>query len=459
MRKLITLFAFLVSAVSFGQDHNKKIDEVFTALASSKKFNGNVLVAEKGNIVYQKSFGIANEATGELLTNNSVFELASVSKQFTAMAIAILENNKKLSYEDDLAKFIPELAFYKGVKIKHLIHHTAGLPDYMEQMYYTWDKSKIATNKDMIAALAKTQPMSLFEPNEKFEYSNTGYALLASIIEKASGKTYADFLQDNIFKPLKMTSTFVYTRRYAPKEVKNYAYGYVYSKELKKNVLADDAEDNKMVYWLDGIVGDGTVNSTTGDLLKWDRALYGSTLLPKAAVDKLFEPFPLNDGTKSDYGFGWILENSTDYGKIVSHSGGWGGYATYIERDITNDKTIILLENSTSAFPVDKLRKILYDVKEEKKEEIKLSDAVLSTYVGEYELAPGYIFTIAKDGSQLSAQLTGQQALPIYPYAEAKFFSKVVEASIDFIKDDKGTVIKLVLHQNGRQMEAPRKKA
>lgn len=456
--KIITFFACLITAVSFGQDHNKKIDEIFTELANDKKFNGNVLVAEKGNIVYQKSFGFANEATGEMLNNNTIFELASVSKQFTAAAIAILEQNKKLSYEDDLAKFIPELAFYKGVKIKHLIHHTGGLPDYMELMYFNWDKSKIATNKDMIAILAEKKPTALFEPNTKFEYSNTGYALLGSIIEKVSGKTYGNFLQDNIFKPLKMNSSFVYTRRYAPKKVENYAYGYVYSEALKKYVLPDEVDGEDMVYWLDGIVGDGTVNSTTGDLLKWDRALYGTALLPKAAIDRLFEPIELNDKTKSNYGFGWMIEDLKDYGKIVSHSGGWGGYSTYIERHITNDKTIIILENSTSSFPVNKLRKVLYDIKEEAKTEIKLPDAILASYVGEYELAPGYIVAITKDGNQLNTQLTGQQAFPIYPYTETKFFLKVVEANIEFVKDDKGVVTKLVLNQNGREIPALRKK-
>ena len=147
----------------------------------------------------------------------------------SAMAIMILKERGKLNLDDDISKFIPTLSSYKGITVRNLLNHTGGLPDYMELMDSLFDKSKIATNKDIIDLFSKHNPQILFEPNTKYEYSNTGYALLASIIEKASGLSFADFLNKSIFNPLQMKNTFVYTRRLSPKKISNYAFGYVYS--------------------------------------------------------------------------------------------------------------------------------------------------------------------------------------------------------------------------------------
>ncbi|HPH22627.1 MAG TPA: serine hydrolase domain-containing protein, partial [Chitinophagaceae bacterium] len=272
MRIVIGILSLIITQLSFAQDRVAIIDSVVNNLFKSERFNGNILVAEKGNVLYNKSFGIANESTKELLNESSIFELASVSKQFTAMAIVILKEKGKLSYEDKISTFLPQLSNYKNVTIKHLLNHTGGLPDYMDLMDSLFDKRKIATNKDIVDLFAKHNPKILFEPNTKWEYSNTGYAFLASIIEKVSGLSYGDYLQKAIFKPLEMNNTFVYTRRFAPKKISNYAFGYIYSDSLKKYILPDELEETKMVIWLDGIVGDGTVNSTVNDLLKWDRA-------------------------------------------------------------------------------------------------------------------------------------------------------------------------------------------
>ncbi len=282
--KLITIFTLLfIGQITFGQDNVQKIDSFLTSIYNSGNMNGNVLIAEKGKIIYKKSFGFSNETTKEKLNENSIFELASVSKQFTAMAIVILEEKGKLNYDENISKYIPELSDYPNITIRNLLNHTGGLPEYMEIMDSTFDKTKIATNKDVISTFAKQKPQVLFEPNTKWEYSNTGYALLASIIEKVSGMSYGDYLLETIFMPLKMTNTFVYKRRFAPKKVANYAYGYVYSDSLQKYLLPDDLAETKRVVWLDGIVGDGSVNSTVIDLIKWDRALYADKLISKAS--------------------------------------------------------------------------------------------------------------------------------------------------------------------------------
>ena len=149
------------------------------------------------------------------------------------------------------------------------------------------------------------------------------------------------FLEKNIFHPLGMSNTFIYiTRRSTGKIPSNYALGFVYSDSLKKYVLPDELEETKIVIWLDGVVGDGGVNSTVNDLLIWDRALYTNKLLTKEGMKSVFELATLKDGAKRNYGFGWGIEENADFGKIANHDGGWPGYVTFIDRHITNDKTI-----------------------------------------------------------------------------------------------------------------------
>ena len=458
MKSILTITILLIGQISFGQNRVQKIDSLLTAIHTRGKLSGNILIAEKGKVVYKKSFGIANEEAKQKLNENSIFELASCSKQFTALAIMILKEKGKLNLDDNISKFIPELAFYNGITIRHLLNHTGGLPDYIELMDSLFDKTKIATNKDIITIFAKSQPKISFEPNTKYEYSNTGYALLASIIEKASGETYKTYLQKAIFQPLKMKSTFVHTRRFTPKKIDNYAFGYVYSDSLKQYFLPDNLEETKMVIWLDGIVGDGCVNSNVYDLLKWDRALYTNKLLSKEGMNEIFQVATLNDKTQTKYGFGWEINDNPDFGKIVSHSGGWPGYVTYIDRHITNDKTIIILQNHNNvAIPIKSIRNILYNkplpTKKDRKE-ITLTSEQLQKFVGVYEVEKDFKIKISLTNNQLFAQLTGQNALQIFAESELFFFLKVVEAQLQFEKNEKDEVVKLFLLQNGNKLEA-----
>ena len=366
MKFKATLILILIVHLAFGQDKRvQRIDSLLNSLYLDGVFNGNILIAEKGKIIYNKSFGNANEKTKRELDENSIFDLASCSKQFTAMAIMMLDEKGKLKLDDDFSKYIPELSFYKNITIRNLLNHTSGLPEYDKLIDSLFDKSKIATNKDIISIFNKVQPKVLFEPNAKWEYCNTGYALLATIIERVSGLTYARFLDSAIFKPLGMNNTFVYCRRLSPKKIENYAYGYVYVDSLKKCVLPDELKIAKYVTWLDGIVGDGGVNSTVIDLLKWDRALYTTKLISKESMNELFKPAILNDKSKTKYGLGWRLEDTTDYGKVVWHGGGWPGYINFIRRHIDNDKTIIMLQNhwnlNDMIMPYDNIEKIIYN--------------------------------------------------------------------------------------------------
>lgn len=452
-----TIFSILVlscMAVSAQSDKATQLDSFFTKLEKQKSFNGNVLVAENDKIIYRKSIGIAEQETKRMLDSTTVFELASVSKQFTAMGIMLLQKNKQLSYDDSLRKFFPELP-YANITIRHLLNHTSGLPDYMELFSVNWDTTKIATNKDMIALLAKYKPAALFAPGDKWEYSNTGYALLASIIEKVSGKSYADFLAEKIFRPLGMKHTQVYRRRYEKRKVENYAYGYVFDAAKNKHVLPDSlAATASMVYTLDGIVGDGTVNSTTGDLFMWSRALSRNLLVPAAMQDEAFTPGKLNNGKPHNYGFGWATGKRPTVGRIVNHSGGWPGYATFIEKDLDTDNTIVILTNMEKGqLPVSQVVNILYNIKETKRNEITVTAEQLKAYEGTYQLSPDFSITVSVKDDHIYVQATGQSQLEIFQEKEDFFFLKVVDAQVKFKRNDRKEITALVLIQNGQEME------
>lgn len=451
-------FAFIVllaTQIAFGQNRFQKIDSLLNNLYIKGQINGNFLVADNGEVIYKKSFGLANETTKQPLNENSIFEIASVSKQFTAMAIMILHEKGELNLDDELSKFIPELAFYKGITIRNLLNHTSGLPDYMDLFEKIFDKSKIAVNNDVITIFAQNKPEVIFAPNEKHEYCNTGYALLASIIERVSGETFPDFLQKSIFIPLKMNNTLVYKRRLAPKKIDNYAYGYVYSDSLKKYTLPDEINETKYVILLDGVVGDGGINSTINDLLKWDRALYTNKLVSKEGMNEMYAATSLNDGTKINYGYGWAIENHVEFGKIVYHGGGWPGYKTFFARHITNDKTIIILQNHDNiTLPLNSIRNILFGKKEVK----KLSPEQLQKYVGAYELQPGFVIEIERQNDQLYAKTAGQPTLELVPEKENSFLLEEIESQITFNFNSDGTVKSLAFSQGGRKVEGQKTK-
>src|SRR5688572_17436576 len=336
--KNIFLFLLIISNNIFSQQ--EKGDSLF---AAQKDFSGVVLIAENGKPIYHKAFGYREFANQILLQTRDIFELASVSKQFTAMIIMMLKEKGKLNYDDSVSKFldIP----YKGITIRHLLTHTSGLPDYQDIMDKYWDKSKVAGNPDCIEYLNKYAPPKPFQPGEKYEYSNTGYLLLASIAEKASGKDFIELSRKWIFKKLKMKSTDIRTLG-EKKAITNFAIGHIYVEERNKWVRADSFPSSYYTIWLGNRKGPGRISSTAADLLKWDQALYTENLIERSTLQEAFTPMKLNDGTLSNYGFGWSLRTDSAFGKIVSHTGDNPGYKTQIIRYIDKKKTIIVLNNN-----------------------------------------------------------------------------------------------------------------
>lgn len=312
-------------------------------------FNGVVLVAEKGRPLVHKAIGYRDFESKALLDTGSVFELASVSKQFTSMIIMMLKEKGKLSYDDPIEKYIPGLP-YQGISIRHLLHHTSGLPDYMAVMDAHWNKLRVAGNAEILEYLIQYHPEKRFEPGEKYEYSNTGYVLLASIAEAASGKNFVTLCREQIFRPLAMTSTDIRTPE-EKKSVANFAQGYIFVPDRQRYVPADSFPSSNYIVWLGRRMGPGRISATASDLLRWDRALYTEQLVKRETLEEAFTPALLNNRTVSSYGFGWSIRTDSILGRVVYHTGSNPGYSTIIIRYTESDKTIILLcNNSYSGF-------------------------------------------------------------------------------------------------------------
>lgn len=459
MRKLFVLVLFYPFVVSAQNNYSQLLQQFMTGQHDYFRFNGNAMVIKHGKIIYQQALGFADYNTKRSLNDSSVFELASLSKQFTAMGIMICKEKGLLSYDDNIKKYFPGLP-YDNITIRNLLTHTSGLPGYEEQFEKNWDRKKIAFNKDVIDVLEKLKDTLFFKPGIKWKYSNTGYVLLASIIEKVSGMSYTEFMKKNIFQPLAMTHSFVLnTRRSTQKIPANYALGFVYSDSLKRYILPDSVAKDDFVYYLDGIVGDGCVNSTTGDLFKWDQALYGNTLVSKTTLNEMLSPqvqMSPRDST-SFYGFGVMVQTGTDKGKIVFHTGGWPGYATNITRFVDSSESIILLSNNetNASLLIAGIESILagepllmpYDHKE-----VKIDPAILDKYVGKYSAFLTLVF-IKKDG-KLYRHRDGTPDIELKPESETKFFySDGTDRQIEFEVDPSGKVVRVWFINTGQKGE------
>jgi CubicO group peptidase (beta-lactamase class C family) len=443
---IATLLLFACKSKKQTNGTAERLDEYLSGQSTHYRFNGNVLVAQNGKIVFQRSYGYADFDTKRILNDSSVFELASVSKQFTATAILLLKDQNKMKLTDSLRQYFPELP-YTGISIYQMLTHTSGLPDYEEAMNKKWDQSKIAFNNDVIAFLAKEKLPVLFAPGTKWQYSNTAYALLASIVEKVSGQSFSGFMAQNIFQPLQMNHTRIYnTRRSLKDTIANYAYGFVYNDSLKKYFLPDSVADLKFVIYLDGIQGDGIVNSTTADLLKWDRAVKEHTLLSEATQKEMLKEQALVDSVKkSYYGFGVFMEK-TDLGYVISHSGGWPGYTTFLARNVDKDQTIIVLSNNSSPSPpISAAMQLILNCKPVvmpyQHKEISLDSITLQQFVGKYKATNE--ISIERIGNKLFRVSPNGYKIELKPESATKFFytdgsDRQIEFEMDATPQDAG---------------------
>ncbi len=347
MRKIF--LGFLLTSIThlvFAQKMSaEKIKSLIDTITANKAFNGVILIAENGKPVYENAIGYRTYADKKPLQKTDVFELASVSKQFCATVIMQLKEKGLLNYDDLVEKYldIP----YKGITIRNLLTHTSGLPDYQQIMDLNWDKSKVANNNDIIAYLNKFHPPTMFVPGEKYTYSNTGYVLLASIAEKASGRDFIEYCNTEIFQKLGMNHTAIRTLE-EKAALKNFAIGHMYADENRGFVRADSFPSSNYTIWLGNRKGPGRISSTAQDLLKWDNAIRNHLLVSKETMQEAYTPMKLNNGTNSNYGFGLELVFKNNDLQLVWHNGDNPGYKTLILRDLSFKRTLIILTNNDS---------------------------------------------------------------------------------------------------------------
>lgn len=339
---VLSLIIVFVSCTDNVKIKTEQIKELVSKGHETGLFNGTVLVAHQDEVIFRGAFGYKDLESKTPLTTNSAFYLASVSKQFTTMAIMILKEKGKLSYDDTLDKYFPQFPDYaKSITIRHLMTHTSAIPDH----FSLFNDPKGITNDDVLEKLIQVKELS-FMPGEKFSYSNGGFVLLSLIVGKVSGQPFHVFMKNNIFDPLGMIHTLVYDT--SEPEVTERVTGY--------NLFG---EKNDYTLFTSGA---GGMYTTVEDLYRWDRALLTDKLVKQETLDEAFTPFIMSNDTSTGYGFGWTIVKD-ERGKRVQHSGGLAGFSTYIERHLDQKYTIIFL--NSRGIPLrwlsDGIRNILND--------------------------------------------------------------------------------------------------
>lgn len=306
---------------------------------------GNILVYKNGEIIYKNADGIQNIDGNVPLTLNSQFRLASVSKQFTGMAIMKLKEQGKLDYDQSVKSILSDFP-YPNITVRHLLNHVSGITDYEALLakHYKPSRTKeneLLGNDEIIEIFYRVKPPLDFQPEEKWDYSNTGYLFLASIVEKLAGQHFREFLKEHIFDPLEMNNSELYKYQIAIDPNKpNRVFGY--EKELDQVNLKPN--DYNLV---NDVRGDGGIFSTLEDLYKWNQALVNYTIIPKEYLEEAWKPTVLKSGEVENYAFGWGIKLKDEEVVAVSHSGGWVGFATFLYNDIQTNSGFVYLSNNS----------------------------------------------------------------------------------------------------------------
>ncbi len=544
IRYLFLVVLTTLSALSFvkGQNLNAQIDALLNEQYKPDAPGAVVLVAKSGKTVYRKAFGMANLEHNVKMAPDHVFEIGSITKQFTAVSILMLEEEGKLSLEDPITKFIENYPMHgHTITIHHLLVHTSGIKSYtsLESWRKLWRKDM---NPMEMIDLFKNEPMD-FAPGEKWSYNNSAYFMLGYIIEKASGMPYPEFLEKRIFSPLGMKNSYYGSMSAI---IKNRAQGY----QKKEGYVNAEYLSMTQPY------AAGSIMSTVDDLLTWQLAIQSNKLVKKETIQKAFTDYKLNDGKPTYYGYGWGLDEING-SPTLEHSGGIFGYTTnaiYLPKE---DVYVVILDNcdcynpsevstviaarvigkpfpepaakvkldnvytksltgvyefddgvvrtitfednqlysqrsggeKLKIYPIDKsnfvfekgittyqfvtdktvVKELLFKnriraskgIKTDKpipeNHAISVSSEVLKHYVGVYELQPNFNIAITLEDSHLMSQATGQGKFEIFPSSETKFFLKVVDGQIEFLKSDAGKYDSFMLYQGGQKILAKRK--
>ena len=445
-RILLIAFAVINTIVVNAQNKMLQLDSLLNYYNQEYGFNGCVLVSDSKGILIEKVCGYRDVAKKIKHDKNSIFQMGSVTKQFTAEIILQLAEKNKLNLQDKLTKYFPGYPNGEKITIENLLTHTSGIFDYTHDMYLMRDSAAYPISMDNMLSHFKNQPLN-FEPGTKYDYSNSNYILLGYIIEKVTGRSYMAVVRDNILNPAGMThSGFDFTNLKDP----NISVGYM--------TIQGDSFRTASIVDSSFSFAAGALYSTMEDMYKWHKALQSYKLLDKKWQEKAYVPF------KEKYAYGW--EADSLYGKrFIFHSGGIFGFTSFIDRVEEDDFCIIVMQNNMRSLKSCQevsaaLEACVYDKNfrmPKAKKIVTVPVDILKQYEGEYALVPGFTLTVKVENGSLHIQGTGQPPILVQAISETQFTSKEVGADIDFLKDEAGKYNKLILHQGGRDMPATKK--
>jgi len=423
-----------------------RMEQVVQSYVADKQFMGAILLAQKEQIVLDKGYGYANLEWKIPNSPTTKFRIASLTKQFTAVAILLLEEQGKLKITDFINKYMIDApSDWNKVTLFHLLNHTSGIPNYTSFPDFAAFTTSTKTPEQQIDFF-RNKPLN-FQPGSNFEYNNSGYVLLGYLIEQISGQSYQDFVLNNIFKILEMNDSGYDSHS---EIILHRASGYMVSTNGIRNA---DFLDMSIPY------SAGSLYSTTHDLLRWEQSLFGGKILSAESLKKMMVPF------KNDYGFGVRIYSLNEH-KIISHAGGTSGFNTKLIYSPDDKLTVIVLANLNAlGYVAQDLALKLVNLAHGKsvtlpseRKEVILSSELLDKYVGAYNIDPyvgGYGITplrqlvISLENGYLMIQETNQPKTQLFPESETKFYGRIPDVQIEFISATNGEISKFVLHQDG----------
>jgi CubicO group peptidase (beta-lactamase class C family) len=425
------------------------------ACLTNRYFMGSVLVARAGTVLLSAGYGMANLEHDVPNTPQTKFRLGSITKQFTAAAILQLQERGLLAVHAPISTYLPNYPNGNQITIHHLLNHTAGIPNFNDVDGFE-ETTKMNVSLDDLIARFNTKPLE-FSPGERYCYTNSGYVVLTKIIETVSNRSYSDYLQHQILEPLEMVNSG-YDRQEAI--LPHRASGYIFTGEAYQNA------DFVNMSWPSGA---GGMYSTTEDLYKWERGLYTNAILTESSREMMFTPkvtiLEGEDGKGAYHGYGGII--CTHYGRTLSYHGGEiNGFSTRIARYPDEQVSIIVLtniESPTAPAPVvliaNALAAILFGepyAAPKQRQAIELDSALYDTYVGQYELEPGWVMSVTKEANRIFTQWIGQNRVELFAESPTQFFAKVTDAPCTFVVNEAGKASHVILHQGGRDRVANR---
>jgi CubicO group peptidase (beta-lactamase class C family) len=429
-------------ARSWAADPTSRMEEIVQRQVTEKQFTGAVLVAKRGVALFDRAYGLANREWDIANTPATHFRIGSITKQFTAVAILLLEERGKLKLADPLSAHLPDAPEAWGkITLHHLLTHTSGIPNVTtDPEFFLW-KSQPTTVRHMVGRF-RDLPLD-FPAGDRFTYSNSNYLVLGLIVEKLTGQRFGDFLRENVLDPLGLKDSGLDSNL---KILPRRASGYERRGDQFFNATYSDMTVPHAA---------GAMYSTTHDLWRWAEAIFGDKLLTPASRTKLLTP------GKEDYALG-VRVYLSEGRKRIEHGGSIAGFSSSLAHYPDDGVTVVVLSNLSTRITADLGRQLAAaafnegDDTKPARIAITVPAAILENYCGVYELRPGMQNTIRLKDGNLTTQLTGQRAFPLFAESETKFFLKAVEAQVEFIRDESGRVTHLVMYQNGRSRKVPR---